>query len=96
MNEEDWANGYAKSLAVFLNGQEIASLDERGDRINDDSFYLMFNAHSEPIEFHLPRRAFGARWFRLVDTQDSLPRFYRAGARVPVADRSLCLLRRME
>ncbi len=96
MSEEDWANGYAKSLAVFLNGQEITSPDARGERITDDSFYLMFNAHHEPIEFHLPRRAFGARWFRLVDTQDSLPRFYRAGARVPVADRSLCLLRRME
>jgi isoamylase len=96
MNEEDWANGYAKSLAVFLNGQQIAPPDARGERITDDSFYLMFNAHHEPIEFHLPGRAFGARWFRLVDTQDSLPRFYRASARVPVTERSLCLLRRME
>ena len=56
----------------------------------------MFNAHFESIEFHLPGRKFGARWFRLLDTQESLPRFYRAAARVPVADRSLCLLRRME
>ena len=96
MTEDDWTNGFAKSLAVFLNGDQIPSPDPRGQRITDESFYVLFNAHHEPIEFVLPRKAFGARWFRLLDTQDSLPRFYRAAAHVPVADRSLCVLRRVE
>ncbi|HEX6547726.1 MAG TPA: glycogen debranching protein GlgX [Candidatus Dormibacteraeota bacterium] len=96
MTDEDWANGYAKSLSVFLNGDEIPSPDPRGRRLRDDSFFLMFNAHYEPIDFTLPAREFGTRWFRVLDTTDSLPRFYRASAKVPVADRALCLLRRVE
>jgi glycogen operon protein len=96
MGEDDWTAGFARSLAVFLNGDEIPSPDPRGQRVSDDSFFLLFNAHDQPIEFQLPGRAFGQRWFRALDTQDSLPRFYRASAKVPVADRSLVLLRRVE
>ncbi|HEX6349984.1 MAG TPA: glycogen debranching enzyme, partial [Candidatus Dormibacteraeota bacterium] len=96
MTMDDWTNGFAKSLAVFLNGDLIASPDQRGQHVVDDSFFLMFNAHHEPLEFVLPRGEFGARWIRILDTVESLPRFYRAGQKVPVADRSLCLLRRVE
>ena len=96
MTGDDWSNGYAKSLAVFLNGDQISAPDPRGQHVIDDSFFLMFNAHHEPIDFLLPRGEFGARWIRVLDTVESLPRFYRAGQKVPVADRSLCLLRRVE
>jgi isoamylase len=96
MTGDDWSNGYAKSLAVFLNGDQISAPDPRGQHVVDDSFFLMFNAHHEPIDFVLPRGEFGARWIRVLDTVESLPRFYRAGQKVPVADRSLCLLRRVE
>ena len=96
MTGDDWSNGYAKSLAVFLNGDQISAPDPRGQHVFDDSFFLMFNAHHEPIDFLLPRGEFGARWIRILDTVESLPRFYRAGQKVPVADRSLCLLRRVE
>jgi glycogen operon protein len=96
MTQDDWTNGFAKSLAVFLNGDQISAPDPRGRHVTDDSFFLMFNAHHEPIDFVLPRGEFGARWIRVLDTVESLPRFYRAGQKVPVADRSLCLLRRVE
>ncbi len=96
MTEDDWSNGYAKSLSVFLNGAQLSAPDQRGQHVTDDSFFLMFNAHHEPIEFVVPRGEYGARWIRVLDTVESLPRFYRAGQRVPVADRSLCVLRRVE
>jgi len=96
MTGDDWSNGDAKSLAVFLNGDQISAPDPRGQHVVDDSFFLMFNAHHEPIDFLLPRGEFGARWIRVLDTVESLPRFYRAGQKVPVGDRSLCLLRRVE
>ena len=54
MSDEDWDSGFAKSIAVYLNGQGIPDLDERGQRVTDDSFVLCFNAHYEPIEFVLP------------------------------------------
>jgi isoamylase len=94
MTEHDWRNGYAKSLAVFLNGEEIASPDPRGRRVRDDSFFILFNAHFEPIRFTLPRGGYGQRWSRTLDTADPLPRFYRAGGQVPVSERSLVVLKR--
>ncbi|MDQ1356266.1 MAG: isoamylase, partial [Acidimicrobiaceae bacterium] len=37
MSEDDWQEGYAKSMAVFLNGEAIPGPDNRGDRIVDDT-----------------------------------------------------------
>ena len=50
MSEEDWQAGFAKSLGVFLNGDAIPTANERGERVVDDSFYVMFNAHHEPLD----------------------------------------------
>jgi hypothetical protein len=44
MTDGDWAAGFAKSLAVFLNGDAISEPDPRGERIGDESFLLLFNA----------------------------------------------------
>jgi len=96
MTLQDWQNGFARSLAVFLNGEEIASPDHRGRRLRDDSFFILFNAHDQPLRFTLPRGPYGRRWMRALDTADPLPRFYRAGGHVPVVGRSLVLLRRVE
>ncbi|OBH61506.1 glycogen debranching protein GlgX [Mycobacterium sp. E2479] len=68
MTDEDWGAGFAKSLAVFLNGHGIPDRDPRGQRVLDDSFLLCFNAHYEPIEFTLPPKEFGASWRIVVFT----------------------------
>ncbi|OBG83987.1 glycogen debranching enzyme GlgX [Mycobacterium sp. E802] len=68
MTTEDWETGYAKSVAVYLNGQGIADLDVRGQRVVDDSFLLCFNAHYEPIEFALPPAQFAAWWVPAIST----------------------------
>jgi isoamylase len=96
MTEEDWRNGYARSLAVFLNGEDLGAPDPRGRRPRDDSFFLLLNAHDQPLRFTLPRGPYGRRWMRILDTADPLPRFYRAAGQVPVAARSLALLRKVE
>src|SRR5690606_19265945 len=70
MTDEDWESGYAKSMAVFLNGQGIPDLDVRGQRVVDDSFLLCFNAHFEPIEFTLPPPDFAGSWLRVIDTAE--------------------------
>ncbi|MDQ3944729.1 MAG: glycogen debranching protein GlgX [Actinomycetota bacterium] len=72
MSDEDWNSGFAKSLAVFLNGDAIPDPDTRGDRIIDDSFLLCFNAHHEPLRFTVPKGDFGERWVVVLDT-DNLP-----------------------
>jgi isoamylase len=94
MGMEDWSSN--SRLAVFLNGDEIAAPDAHGRRVRDDSFFVFFNADPEPVRFTLPRGPYGRRWMRILDTADPLPRFHRAGGQVPVAARSLVLLRKVE
>ena len=65
MSQEDWDNGWARSLGIFLNGAAIPTPDRRGNRVRDDSFLLFFNAHYEPVDFTIPdagvRRGLGDR-----------------------------------
>ena len=73
MVEEHWGEGYAKSVAVFLNGSSIQTPDEKGMRITDNSFILMFNAHHEPVTFTIPKTGERQRWLRVIDTTQTLP-----------------------
>jgi glycogen operon protein len=103
MSEEDWQAGFAKSLGVFLNGDAIPTRDERGARVSDDSFYVMFNAHSEPVEFVLPESKWGEQWTITLDTStlpdhldiDTPGRALQAGEHLHVQGWSLVLLRRL-
>jgi glycogen operon protein len=100
MSDEDWAVGYAKSIGVFLNGEGIADPDMRGERVVDDSFYVLFNAHHEPLDFVLPIANWSRRWVKVFATGDlsfsEEEVRYLAGKPVPMEARSLMLLRRME
>jgi len=96
MTEEDWESGFAKSVAVYLNGHGIPDLDERGQRVSDDSFLLWFNAHHEPIDFALPADEFGTAWVPVIytaaDTDDDAEP-HDAGGKVTVAARAVMVLR---
>jgi isoamylase len=69
MRPEDWEAGFARSLALFLNGRAITEPDPRGERIVDDSLLLIFNAHHEPVEFTLPAADLAPAWRVAVDTE---------------------------
>jgi glycogen debranching enzyme GlgX len=68
MNEDNWKNDFAKSLAVYLNGQGIRSVDEKGNKITDKSFYIIFNAYHDQIEYKLPPKKYGQQWEKIIDT----------------------------
>jgi glycogen operon protein len=68
MSEEDWGEDYAKSLGIFLNGATIPNPNPRGEPVFDDSFYVMFNAHYEPLEFSAPGEKWGSLWKKELDT----------------------------
>jgi isoamylase len=98
MSDEEWAIGFAKSIGVFLNGDAIPSRDERGQRIVDHSFYLLFNAHHEPLAFTLPDDKWGTRAELLLDTYalngpEDEKKIFEAGKTVTVQARSLRVLR---
>jgi glycogen operon protein len=93
MSDEDWETAYAKSVAVYLNGQGIPDMDVRGQRVTDDSFVLCFNAHYEPIQFTMPPKKFGASWNRVIYTgSDDADEPVEAGETVTVDARAVLVL----
>ena len=99
MTSKDWDSGFGKSLAVFLNGEGIREPDERGQRIVDDSFLMLFNAHHEPIEFSLLGGEYARNWHVVLDTAadagDETPDL-SAEDMLSVVGRSTVVLRKLD
>jgi glycogen operon protein len=72
MSDQDWNEGFAKSLAVFLNGDALRDIDAHGHPVRDDSFLLLFNADHESHSFTMPAASFGARWTLLVNSTSAM------------------------
>jgi len=70
MGDDDWDAGSAASVGVFLNGEAITDRDRRGQRVTDDSFLLLFNAHHEAIDWTLPKQ-WGQWWELVMETTGS-------------------------
>jgi glycogen operon protein len=85
-------------VAVFPTGEALAAPDPRGSRIVDDSFLMLFNAHSEDIAFTVPTEVYGERWEIVLDTAaplvDDRPTT-KAGEAITVEARSILVLRRV-
>ncbi len=96
MTEEQWQAGFAKSLAVFLNGKGITAVSPKGERIIDDDFILFFNAHYEMIEFNLPTGLNDKEWKVVIDTKEprlvDTEQVFTDDQLVPVTERSLVVL----
>ncbi|MGW3243662.1 glycogen debranching protein GlgX [Streptomyces sp. NPDC001070] len=99
MIQDDWEEAQANALVVFLNGSAISEPGDRGERIGDDSFLLMFNAWYEPLDFVVPVNH-GKEWQVVVDTQrpegvaPGSGRKVTQGDRLRLADRSMVVLQR--
>jgi isoamylase len=97
MKEEHWGEGFAKSVAVFLNGRTIRYPDAFGQRVVDDSFLVLFNAHYEEILFKPPVPEKGNGWAKVLDTAAGgfveEEQILGPGNQVSVQGRSLVLLK---
>ena len=98
MREENWRQDFAKCLAVYLNGHGIHSLDYDGMPIVDDNFYVIFNAHSEPVDYKLPTKRYGDNWMKILDTNLNFVsehggEKYRANTKIKVEGFSVILLK---
>jgi isoamylase len=97
MGDDDWDAGSAPAVGLFLNGGAITDRDRRGQRVSDDSFLLLFNAHDEPVEWTLPKQ-WGGSWELVVETDtaasDHEGETLEGAATLPVAGRSVVVLRR--
>jgi len=104
MTESDWQASYARSIAVFLNGDALQFVGPRGEHITDDSFYAIFNASSETLDFVLPDASYGETWAKVLDTYDDdlkheFPMIngerLKAGDKVAAPPRTVILLQRV-
>lgn len=96
MDEDSWANGYARSMTVFLNGLTIPEPDTRGQRVVDDNFLVLFNGHHESLRFTLPDEDYGSSWLVDIDTgaQDIDPELeLTPGSEVTAQAHSVVVLR---
>jgi isoamylase len=96
MTKRDWNE--MRTVGMFLNGEEIAAPGPRGERVVDDSFLILFNAHHEDVVFNLPTRRFGDRWELELSTADPNAQpgslVVLARSEVNIVARSVMLLRR--
>jgi glycogen operon protein len=69
MSDDDWDAGSAGSVGLFLNGSAITDRDRRGQKVTDDSFLLLFNAHADAIDWTLPKQ-WGQWWELVTETAD--------------------------
>ncbi|MDB5112071.1 MAG: glycogen operon protein, partial [Mucilaginibacter sp.] len=96
MEEEHWNQDHAKSFAIFLNGKGINAADSQGNKVTDDSFYVIFNAHDGSLNYKLPHEIYASDWRIIIDTskadmKESGEKF-NAGQTILVKDRSLVVL----
>ena len=93
MDMDDWQNTHAFSMMIYLNGSDIPEVDWYGNRMVDNDFILIFNAHYEPIMFTLPDERYGRKWQLVVDTHNpNEPALsYEAGFMITAQSRSFLM-----
>jgi glycogen operon protein len=101
MTDESWQSGFARTVGVFLNGKAIPTPDDHGEPILDDSFYILFNAHFEAMNFRLPTCPWGDRWAKVLDTNEPVLDLregaeFSAGEEVHVESHCIIVLRRTD
>jgi isoamylase len=104
MTEDHWKDGFAKSLGIFLYGGGLHTVDPMNNPIVDDNFYIIFNAHSGPLDFKLPVDQYGKTWKVVFDTgvpaaevKTGVPaadckKEYPSAASIKACDRSVIVL----
>jgi isoamylase len=68
MTDADWSQSFLRAVGLRLAGDAILETNDFGERILDDTFLLLCNAHHEPIPFHLPKAKHP--WELLLTTAD--------------------------
>jgi len=96
MTDQEWDHEHARSLGVYLSGAALDEIDRTGNKVQDDDFLILFNAHHDDLSFTLPPFD-GATWHALIDTaaeqnRPDLRRTYAPGEAFTLKGRSLALL----
>jgi glycogen operon protein len=93
MRTKEWNEHFVRTFAVLLPAEGFTDTDSRGNRIPEETFLLLFNAHHDEITFVIPRLK--EPWYLVFDTLPNGP--VTVGSmvkdRYTAAGRSLAVLR---
>ncbi|MBA4136193.1 MAG: glycogen debranching enzyme GlgX [Opitutus sp.] len=69
MGEADWDNGgWMRTIGMYLAGRATLIRDREGRQVTDHDFFLLLNAHAEPVEFALAEEFLERAWRVCFDT----------------------------
>lgn len=95
--DDKWENDPAKSFGVFLNGKGIRCVNWEGERVKDDSFFIMFNTTDDAVEFILPSDQCGDKWRITIDSSEGYinekEEDFNAGHTLTIPDHSVMVLK---
>jgi glycogen operon protein len=98
MTEGEWNGGGTRCFGMRLGGDAMLEWDDRGERVLDDTFLLIFNGGTETSTFTLPNSLAGASWETVISTADPFPaqppQNLPGGGGCQVEGRSVTVLRR--
>ena len=96
MTDTEWHEQSPRYLGMFLDGQGLGEVDDRGKAVKDKDFLVLMNAHHEPVSFRLPVLKPGESWISLVDTSCECPAHsecrHESAATYELSARSLAVL----
>jgi glycogen operon protein len=93
MGEQHWQDDSARTLGMLLNGNAGHHYMEVSRPLRQ-IMLLLFNAHTEAVDFKLPTLPFGHSWSCVLDTARAVseePRGYGFGDVYPLGDRTVAL-----
>ncbi len=85
MGDADWTNGWSRSVAVFLEGQQYADRAADGRLLIDDDMLLLVNGYWDQVTFTLPVVAASGSWILEIDSFEGTPTGGQAPTRPPIA-----------
>ena len=68
MTDEEWGQESPRCLGLFLDGQGLGEVDDRGQMVTDQDFLVLTNAYFDDVPFQLPVLDSEFTWKTLVDT----------------------------
>jgi glycogen operon protein len=85
MTDADWADGQARSIAIYLDGSDDPDRGDDGKPLLDADVLVLVNSWWEPLDFTLPSLRPPQRWQAEIDTFD--PPAVLAAAQLSAGDK---------
>ncbi len=95
MTEENWNDPKTGTFGLLLNGEANDEEDYHGNKLRDDTLFILINASQQTASFNLPPAFANSTWAVILDTRypQGMPsQQARNGSTYEMEGKSLCLL----